>query len=166
LDNVKVADVVKRLELVSNVLKNREIPRQLAIVDLMLDKLGIASFFPTLAEATRSALESNQYMSTRIEDVLGKLRGSLEPSEKEKIDLVSDDEKKLDKTLETVKENLSEEARKEKALKEKRRELRDQETVVPEKAEVPKELEAPIPIEKLPAPKPAAPKPPAPTPIR
>ena len=173
LGNVKVADVVKRLELVANVLKNREIPRQLAIVDLMLDKLGIASFFPTLAEATRSALESNQYMSTRIEDVLGKLRGSLEPSDKDKIDLVNDEEEeKLDRTLETIKHNLSEEDKKQKELKEKRKSLRDMGMQEPEKKvpeDMAKELSMPATIEKSPPPAlrplPPAPKPPA-APIR
>jgi len=87
LSSVRVNDVVERLETISNILKNREIPRQLAIIDLMLDKLGIASYFPSLAEATRSSLDSNQYMATRIEDVLGKLRGSLEISSENKIDL-------------------------------------------------------------------------------
>ncbi len=153
LDNVKISDVVKRLELVSNVIKNREIPRQLAVVDLMLDKLGIAAFFPTLAEATRSALESNQYMSTRVEDILGKLRGSLEPSEKEKIDLAPEKTKSLDNTLEAVKQNLRDEDKRQKDLKEKRQALREQEAAVPEaaaKKETPKELTQPVRMERMP----------------
>ena len=43
----------------------------------MMDRLGIGSFFPSLGESTRSALESNSYVSTRIEDILSKLQGSL-----------------------------------------------------------------------------------------
>ena len=39
----------------------------------MLNKLGISGFFPALAEATRSALESNQYCQTRVEEILSKL---------------------------------------------------------------------------------------------
>ena len=39
----------------------------------MLNKLGISGFFPALAEATRSALESNQYCQTRVDEILSKL---------------------------------------------------------------------------------------------
>ncbi len=71
--NIKLSDVVKRMQAISRVFKNREIARQLSIIDLMLDRLGIAGLFPQLAEATKSALESNQYSSIRIEEVLSKL---------------------------------------------------------------------------------------------
>ena len=57
--------------------KNRQIARQLSIIDLMMDKTGIAPFFPTLAEAMRSALESNQYCQSRVEEILAKLRGTM-----------------------------------------------------------------------------------------
>ncbi len=71
--NVKLSDVINRLQALSRVFKNREIARQLGIIDIMLDKLGISGFFPSLAEATRSALESNQYCQSRIEEILSKL---------------------------------------------------------------------------------------------
>jgi hypothetical protein len=100
LNNITVDDIIEKLELVSNILKNREIPRQLSMIDLMMDKLGIASFFPTLGEATRSALESNQYMSTRIVDILAKLRGSISPPDDEQIDLtVNENQSNLQETL-------------------------------------------------------------------
>lgn len=73
LESITMNDVIARLQALSRVFQNREIARQLSIVDLMLDKLGISGFFPALAEATRSALESNQYCQTRIEEVLNKL---------------------------------------------------------------------------------------------
>jgi hypothetical protein len=73
LDNIKLSDVIKQLQALSRVFKNREIARQLSIIDLMLNKLGISGFFPALAEATRSALESNQYCQTRVEEILSKL---------------------------------------------------------------------------------------------
>ena len=84
LSTVTVSDVVHNLELLSGLFKKREIARRLSIVDMMMDKLGISSFFPGLGEATRSALESNQYVSTRVEDVLSKLRGSLDAEQAEK----------------------------------------------------------------------------------
>lgn len=73
LANIKLSDVITRMQALSRVFKNREIARQLSIIDIMLDKLGISGFFPSLAEATRSALESNQYCQTRVEEVLSKL---------------------------------------------------------------------------------------------
>jgi hypothetical protein len=151
LDNVRVADIVKRLEMVSNVIKNREIPRQLAIVDLMLDKLGIAAFFPTLAEATRSSLESNQYMATRVEDILGKLRGSLE--HKEEVNLAPEKDESRDHTIDAVKRNLQNEDAKQKELKEQRQALRDKEVAEPTapiKKETPKELAGPVNVQKAP----------------
>lgn len=71
--NIKLSDIIKRIQALVRVFKNREIARQLSIIDLMLDKLGIAGLFPQLAEATKSALESNQYSGTRVEEILGKL---------------------------------------------------------------------------------------------
>jgi len=156
LSDVSVKDVIIKLELVSNILKNREIPRQLAMIDLMMDKLNIASFFPTLAEATRSALESNQYMSTRIEDILSKLRGSLEPSEDSRIDLSSPEKIELPETPisgETVKGNLEEATEREeniKDIKKKQRETALEEAAAPEEPEpeVLEELVEPVEIER------------------
>lgn len=76
--SLTVQDVVNKLEDLAKIFKTREVPRQLAIVDMMLDKLGLASFFPTLAEAMNRSLDSNQYMSSRVEDILSKLRGTIE----------------------------------------------------------------------------------------
>jgi hypothetical protein len=77
LSNVKISDVVSRLEGIASLLKTRQIARELFIIDLMLDRLGIVPFFPTLGEAIRSILESMQYSQTRIEDILAKLRGAV-----------------------------------------------------------------------------------------
>ena len=85
LNNITINDVVRRLEILSSFFKKREVAKQLAIVDLMMDRLGIGSFFPSLGEATRSALESNSYASTRIEDILSKLQGSLKSNDAEQI---------------------------------------------------------------------------------
>lgn len=79
LSTVTVKDVVDKLKSLSNVFKNREISRELAKIDIMLDALGIASYFPALAEATQRSLDANQYMLIRIDDVLSALEGSLAP---------------------------------------------------------------------------------------
>jgi len=73
-----IADVVAKLEDLTKVFKVREIPRQLSIVDMMLDRLGLVSFFPSLGECVQKSHESNNYISTRVEDILSRLRGTLE----------------------------------------------------------------------------------------
>ncbi len=79
LSTVTVKDVVDKLKSLSNIFKNREISRELAKVDMMLDALGIASYFPALAEAMQRSLDANQYMLIRIDDVLSSLEGSVAP---------------------------------------------------------------------------------------
>lgn len=85
LKDVKISDVIERLEALADVFRNREISRQMAIIDLFMDRLGIATFFPSLAEASTKTLESNQYALTRIEDIISKLRGSVDVPEMHKI---------------------------------------------------------------------------------
>jgi hypothetical protein len=87
LQGLKVEDVIKKLEQLSKVFKVREIPRQLSIVDMMLDSLGIASFFPQLSEATNKSLESNNYISSRIEQILTQLKGTIKHQQ---LDLTSE----------------------------------------------------------------------------
>lgn len=119
--NITVADVVAKLEDLSKIFKTREVPRQLGIVDMMLDSLGLASYFPSLAEATNRALDSNNYISTRVEDILSKLRGSMATKD---VDLTGGDE--VDRPeVAGIKKNLQDDADKEKARKQMRK---DQET--------------------------------------
>jgi hypothetical protein len=83
LQNVTVGDVIARLEMVASFYKKREMSRQLSYIDIEMDKLGIVSFFPGLGEAMAKALEANQYISTRVEEILSRLKGSLStPTEK------------------------------------------------------------------------------------
>lgn len=77
LQNVTVNDVVSKLEDIAKIFKTREIPRQLSLVDMMLDSLGLASYFPTLSEAINKSLESNNYVSTRLDDIIARLRGAV-----------------------------------------------------------------------------------------
>ena len=77
LRNVTIDDVVSRLEMLVSVYNQREISRQLAILDIMMDRLGLASFFPALGEAMSKALEANQYIGNRLEEILGKVKGSV-----------------------------------------------------------------------------------------
>lgn len=164
LENVTVADVVERLERVSNILKNREIPRELAWIDFMLDKIGLASYFPALAEATKSALESNQYMSTRVEDILSRLRGSIEPESPLKLTTTEEEEAVTDDTLKRVRQNLDTVEQKDRARKEqKEKGMPEEESTVPIE-----ELAQPVNVETTPPAPVRAPRPvPArPAPIR
>jgi hypothetical protein len=119
--NLTVADVVKKLDDVNKIFRNREISRQLAIVDVMLDHLGLAPYFPSLAEATNKQLEANQYCLTRIEDVLSRLRGTMETAN---IDLKNEDQK-LSPHAEGIKSGLEQEEQKEKQRKDVKKQMQD-----------------------------------------
>lgn len=120
-ENLKVDDVIKKLEDLSKIFKVREVPKQLSIVDLMLDRLGMSSFFPALAEATNKSLESNNYISTRIDDVLSKLRGAVKGRE---IDL-KDETSIISEEAAAVRKNLEQQEAKEIQKKERKKDLED-----------------------------------------
>lgn len=117
LQNVKVPDIIMRLEGVAKLFKNREISRQLSIIDLMMDSVGIAPFFPSMAETMQKSLEANQYCQTRVEDILAKLRGTVTtPISRSVQDQVIEDP-----TESAVKEKLQQQELAEQAKKEKKR---------------------------------------------
>lgn len=72
-----IGDVVAKLEMLSKFYKVRAMPRELSQVDSMLDSLGLASFFPGLAEAQNKSIDAYNYISTRVDDMLAKLRGAM-----------------------------------------------------------------------------------------
>ncbi len=74
---ITVGDVVKRLESIANVYRTRELSRQLSIIDLMLDRLGVAPLLSSMTEVINRSLDSSNYILTRLEDILGKLRGTM-----------------------------------------------------------------------------------------
>lgn len=127
--NIKVADIVAKLEDLAKIFKTREIPRQLSIVDMMLDSLGLAAYFPSLSEATNKALESNNYISTRVDEILSRLQGSMESKE---IDLMGENGPKFNSPeLSSLRQNLQTQESKEKARKKMRKEQADQELEAP-----------------------------------
>src|SRR5690606_5207867 len=81
LANVTIQDAISHLEALVGIYKKREVPRQLSRLDIVMDELGLSSYFPSLGEAQSKALESTQYISTRLEDVLAKLKGSMESAD-------------------------------------------------------------------------------------
>jgi hypothetical protein len=118
--NLTMQDVVAKFEDIAKFYKTREMPRQLATADMMLDSMGLATFFPSLSEATNKALEANNYISTRIEDILGKLRGTLKTR---KIDVVDDEAKPISPELSSARKSLEEESEKETTRKQIRKDL-------------------------------------------
>ena len=82
MSSVTVADIVAELEDISKDYKTRSQPRRLSKVDMMLDSIGLASMFPSLSEAQNKALEANNYISSRVDDILAKLRGAMASAEK------------------------------------------------------------------------------------
>jgi len=70
-----VKDVLGVLEPLTKELKERSQVRELSRVDMMMEGLNIASYFPELGEAMAKLIESNNYVSTRLEKIIGKLKG-------------------------------------------------------------------------------------------
>lgn len=121
--NLTISDVVAKFEDIAKFYKTREMPRQLALADMMLDSLGLAPFFPALSEATNKALEANNYISTRLEDIISKLRGTMKTRE---IDMTDEEHKKLSPELEEAASTLKSQEEQEKAKKKLRKDLEDQ----------------------------------------
>jgi hypothetical protein len=115
--NITIDDVITKLDSLVLYYKNRPAVSELTKIDLAMQQLGLAAYFPNMAEATKSALDSNQYVLTRIEDILAKLKGaySIQSGQLEKIkdkfdeaeDLAS--EKKQRRQLEKMEDDGSEE---------------------------------------------------------
>jgi len=74
-------DILEVLEPLMKRFKEREIVRQLSKADMMMDALNIVSYFPELGEAIGRLIETDSYVGTRLEKVIGKLRGGLKEEE-------------------------------------------------------------------------------------
>lgn len=157
--NISVEDAIAEFEFISNFYKAREIPRRLSRADMMLDSLGLASFFPSLAEAQNKALESNNYISSRVEEILSKLRGSIKTQDVE----LSTGDKAPRPEVEGIKRKLQDDETKEKARKQMRKDLENEaltpsDKVTPE-VEVAEDLATPAKLQGRPAAPPPAPRP-------
>jgi hypothetical protein len=124
--------------------KKREISRQISILDIMLNKLGIGSFFPGLGEAQAKALESNQYISTRLEDMLAKLKGALDSTKAEEV--VVEVKENPDPESMAVRQSLEDQKAKDQAAKDARRK-REQEKAAPVAQPVAPEMAQPVPVD-------------------
>lgn len=119
LSDITVEDIVKELETISTLFKDRVISKRLALIDLMMDSLGIGGYFPSLGEATRSALESNQYVSTRIEEILNRLRSGINIDESE--ELLDEKRRRTSPATEALKSTLEDQEIKERERRDRRR---------------------------------------------
>ena len=119
----------------------------------MLDKLGLASFFPSLAEAMKSSLESNQYCQGRIEEILAKLRGVVQQDDSvaEVPDLLKE-QQNLDPSVQKIKDRLQEQDQKEKDREHARKEQRNAQedaNLISNKPELEIELPEEQPLEQV-----------------
>lgn len=99
LANVNLSDIIEKLESLIQSYRHREASRELNVIDLMLASKDLESFFPNLSEAQNKMLESNQYVLSRLEDILSKLRGAAGISSsmeevKNKLDIVDNNNSK------------------------------------------------------------------------
>jgi hypothetical protein len=124
LSSVNIADVIQKLENLIGLFNNRTISKELGIVDLMLDKLGLSAFFPTLGEASRSALESGTYVNTRLQEIVSKLKSSTKVESGEKIaDDITPNAPSPESAV--IKQNLEQQQNEDQAKKIRRKEIED-----------------------------------------
>jgi hypothetical protein len=71
--DISVDKAAKKLDEVAGMLADRRIIRLLAEFDIMLDKIGIASMFPELAESQSKLIDAYSYALTRVTKMMGQL---------------------------------------------------------------------------------------------
>jgi hypothetical protein len=71
-----IKTIIDRLEGLSKVLKSRDMIRELASIDILLNEMGMSSYFPELTDAQSKLIEAFGYASNKVESVVAKLRGS------------------------------------------------------------------------------------------
>jgi hypothetical protein len=152
--NITVQDVIDKLESVNKIYRTRELSRQLALVDIMLNKLQIAPYFPSLGESISKQFDANNYIQTRLDEIISKLRGTMQT---DNIDLSHDDQAPASPAAENAKQSLEQSEQKDKQRKELRQQMQDKkleeglkpeappvENVQQELAEQPVQVEKPI----------------------
>lgn len=124
LEGLTIEDAIAKLTDLSLVFKERAIPRNLSIVDMILSKLGLSALFDELPEAINKATEANTYVNSRVDTILSKLQGAAAAS---KIDLQGS--RIADPSVSNIKNKLEDQSNKEKLRKDlrKQQELKDME---------------------------------------
>lgn len=157
LKQITVQDVIKDLKELSYFHKVKEVPRKLALVDIKLNALGLVAFFPSLSEATNKALESNNYISSRIDEILNRLQGTVATNV---IDVANP--KEIDNpNAQAIKNNLQDLENKEHARKELRKNKENEDLDMSLQSKDNDVLEMPVaPAKEAPPVKPEIPQPP------
>jgi hypothetical protein len=109
--DITLQDAINKLEEIAARLSDRRVIRLLAEFDIMLDKIGIASMFPELAESQSKLIDGYSYALVRVTKMLGMLssgKNLSEISEARKDDLTSSVRKDVDKSFAPKEEPVSE----------------------------------------------------------
>lgn len=120
--NITVQDVIDKLDNIISIFRNRQLSRELMIIDFMLHKLGLVSLFPELAESNQRLLDSNQYVLSRLEKIYSQLNGTISVST---IDLETEPSVTNPEALD-IKEQISDKQEKDKNNKELRKKLENE----------------------------------------
>jgi hypothetical protein len=98
-----VSDVLSVLESLMSMIKERDAVRKLSQADMMMDAIGVASYFPELGEAMARMIETNSYVGSRLEKIISKLRGGVK-EDKEEAPTVEMEEPPIEETATEVSE--------------------------------------------------------------
>jgi hypothetical protein len=100
--DISLEDASLKLEEIAARLADRRVVRSLAEFDIMLDKIGIASMFPELAEAQSKLIDSYSYALTRVTKMLGMLasgKGISEIAGARQQEMINKTKKEVNKTF-------------------------------------------------------------------
>lgn len=103
--DITMEEIVSELEDIATHYKVREMPRRLARLDMMFDAKGISAYFPSLSEAQNRALDANNYIATRIDDILAKVRGAMATNDMASKLKIDQDKEKQRKQMRKDQEN-------------------------------------------------------------
>lgn len=106
--DITLDEAAAKLEEIAGRLADRRVVRLLAEFDIMLDKLGIASMFPELAEAQSKLIDSYSYSLTRVTKMLGMLssgKSIAEISDAKEGEIQKGVDKEVGKTFQAGEEN-------------------------------------------------------------
>ena len=73
---INIQTIIARLDGVNKRLASRDLIRELASVDILLNEIGLASYFPELSLAQSKLIEAFGYANNKVEDVTARLRGT------------------------------------------------------------------------------------------
>lgn len=132
LAEVSISNIVSDLEELSQIVKIRDISRRLSLIDIKLNGKGIVAYFPQLGEAQGRCIENYNYISTRIDDVLSKLKGSLDSAKE-----IDSKPRDVSPEMDSIKEKLEQDLNKEKQRKQMKKDQENSEFNAPKK-ETPK----------------------------